>query len=476
VQLAGEQQDNVFGALCRMNLSLVERTRGTKPNDAKLKADIAQLQQLGTPMAVGAALAKTAELYERRGELDQALVLLGQADERFRTAGNVPAQSRNALRQARVLQAAGRGPEAKSKIEGALPSLKRMKNRPSLVLAYGLLGKDAEQRSAHDDAVDHYLSALQVANETKSPQLVAQSQLAVCEALMRPTIDARAETYCVQAAARFDQLKVHELAARAQLATAQIKQTQGDLREARRLYIAAIERLERDVDPELLDKRSLSQQKVNVCQVDNQLEITGALLRCRDALKGVEAASNPPHGPARAAALYNVGLAAQREKQWAEALGSYDKAAQAFEALGERVRAADARLRLGTLAATLKDQEVRAEAALREGIKGLGADTSTVEALQTAVNLRTQLVQLQLSQSRHADAAATIDTLLPLLTGPQLVGQRAWALQARASAQLKLGQRDAALASLQEALPLAQKAGDKELAKMLDDSIKQLKK
>jgi tetratricopeptide (TPR) repeat protein len=424
VQLSKEQQDDVFGSLCRMNLSLVERTRGQKPDDNKLRADIAKLKALGTPMATGAALAKTAELFERRGELAQALMLLEQAQSEFVAAKNVPAQTRNALRQARVLQSAGRHAEAKQKIEAALPALKRMKNRPSLVLAYGLLGKDAEQRNDQSDAVQNYLAALKVANETKSPQLTAQTQLAVCEALMRPTIDPRAETYCVQAAARFDALKVHELAARAQIASAQIKQTGGDLREARKLYIAAIERLEKEVDPELLDRGSLAQQKVNLCQVEVQLEMTGTLLRCRDALKSVE--SSPKiHPGAQAAALYNIGQAAQREKQWTEALNAYDKAAGVFEVIPDRVRAADARLRAGTLAATLKDHEARAETSLRAGIKTLGADTATPQALQTAINLRTQLAQLQLNQAKYSDVIATIDTLLPLLTTPELVGQRA---------------------------------------------------
>jgi tetratricopeptide (TPR) repeat protein len=476
VQLAKEQQDNIFGALCRMNLSLVERTRGQKPDEAKIKADIASLQKLGTPMAVGAALAKTAELYEQRGELEQANLMLSQAQERFAAAGNVPAQSRNALRQARVLQSMGRHAEAKSKVDAALPALKRMKNRPSLVLAYGLLGKDAEQRGAQSDAVEHYLSALKVANETKSPQLIAQGQLAVCEALMRPTIDMRAETYCVQAAARFEQLKVYELAARAQIAAAQLKQTSGALADARKLYLSAIKMLEEKVSPEVLDKRALAQQKVNVCQVEVQLEVTGALVRCRDALKSVESASKPPYGAAHAAALYNVGVAAQREKQWSEALSAFDRAASAYDGLSERVRAADARLRLGTLAATLKDQEARGIAALRAGIKGLGADVAQPDALQTAINLRVQLIQLLLATSQHAEALSVADELLPLVNTPKLTGQRAWTMQARASAQLKLGQRDAAISSLEEGAKLAKQAGDKELAKMMEDSLKQLKK
>ncbi|MEM1349389.1 MAG: hypothetical protein AAGI01_12580, partial [Myxococcota bacterium] len=415
VTLAKEQNDDIFGALCRMNLGLVRRIQG-KPGitDAQLRADIAALERAGTPWTTGSALVKTSELYERAGDWASAKALLGEADEQFRRAGSLPAKTRNELRVARVEQKTGQWDSAKGRIQTAIPRLKKMNNRPSLVTAYGLLGDDAKQRGDRDGAASSYATSLQYAKSIGSPQLMGQSNLALCELHVQQPGSARADSHCNQAASAFAKVDVPELEARALLALASSKQRAGEYKAARDLYVRGIDVLTTQVAEPLQDRASIASHRANLCQVNQRLELTGALLSCNEALEALRALpdSAAEYAGHIAATHYTAGFAAQKEGRIKQSLRHFERAAQMYGPLGERLREADARLRMGLVYSVVMDGEDLAVKSLQRALDAIAMSPASREVTTMRTQILTQLGQVYMDRKQWNDASATLERLV----------------------------------------------------------------
>ena len=280
VTLAGELDDPVFGALCKMNLSLIAKIQGKQGmSDAQLRAAIKNLERAGTPLATGSALAKTGELLAKNGDHTQAMLLLERAQGVFEAAGSVPAAARNRLRIARQLQDQGQFDRAKVHINLALPKLQAMGNRPLLVTTYGLQGKDAERLGDLAGARGSYAKSLSLANAIGSPQLRAQSHLALCELGTKGPHLADLEHHCTQAATTFASLRVPDLQARALIVLGQVYQSHAQYQAAQTTYKQAITLLE-STDPKA-NALSIATQRANLCQVEHAMNVTGTLLTCK---------------------------------------------------------------------------------------------------------------------------------------------------------------------------------------------------
>ncbi|MFU8805510.1 MAG: tetratricopeptide repeat protein, partial [Bradymonadaceae bacterium] len=143
VRMAGEEQDRTYQALCRLNRRHVRTLRGQPPgSEAEFRADIAALEQAGTPLSVGTSLAKTAELFQTTGDLGRAMELLERADKHFAGAGSVPAIARNKLRIAQLMQEQGRWSDARGQLDGLVGQFEVMGSRPLLVNALGSTARD----------------------------------------------------------------------------------------------------------------------------------------------------------------------------------------------------------------------------------------------------------------------------------------------------------------------------------------------
>lgn len=480
VQLTAEQKDVIFGALCQINLSHVRRAKGLPGmSDGQMKQAIAALRSGGQPLNAGTALAKTGELYERQGNLDGALMMLGEAERLFKQAGSVPASARNQLRIARVLQAQGKWSEARAKIDGALPALQKMNGRSALVMAYGMLGKQAQHSGDQAGAVSQYTRALGIARQSGSPQTIAQSHLALCEALSRPTPQQAALSHCKHAATRFDQLRIPELAARATITLAALEQRQGHLTEARTLYKKSIKTIEQQVAAPLRDLRALSMQHANLCQVEMDLKITGAVHTCREAIKRLEAVKPADADTTRAIAAshYAAGIAAEREKSLKAALEHLFQAAEQYEkklSPPDMLRAADSTMRLGALYARAKNGEARAEEAFNRADTLLGK-TQDARAASVRAQLHSQRAQLLMSQSRWAGARRDLEALLPLATAANDHHTVATTHNNLALVSLRQDDRLGAQKHLTAALEAVKKTPDTQLKKLIEDNLKQFK-
>lgn len=478
VSMARDAGDDVSQALCRMNLSLVRRVQGQAGIDQKqLQADIAKLQSANTPLAVGSALVKTAELFEKSGDRAQARAMLDRAHAQFVRAGNVPAQARNRLRKARLMQEAGDFEGARRELLMAKPALERMKNRPSLVSLHGLLGADARQRGELDASRSHLHKALGFAEQTRSPQLVARAHLSLCESYSTPTIDKRAASYCALAAEGFKGLKAPELEARARIAQAAIDQKSGHVTQAREEYTRVVALLE-SVSPSLRNADSIATQRANLCQVDNQLEATGALRSCEAAVAAIRATDDGPerNWQALAASHYAAGFAAQREKNIKASLRHFEAAARTYTAHEERARAADAHLRMGlTYAAVMQGDEL-AEKSFQAGLAqaALAPEGALKDTLIT--QLLFQLAESQLARKQPADALATLERVVAHTRKIRDVANQANAYNSMAAALLALDRRDEAITALEAGVVLiAKDPSQKKQLRMMRDNIDALR-
>lgn len=479
--LSGEQADQVFSAICRMNLSLVDRLRGRPGmSEAQLRRDIARLESAKTPLAAGSALAKTGELYVKSKQYGQAIALLEKAQAQFEAAGSVPAQARNRLRIARALQESGDYPRAMAHIKMALGPLRKMNNRPALVNAEGLLGADAAQRGARGEALGHYRKALKLSEQIGNPQLTAQSHLALCEAMANPTPIEGVEHHCAQADARFGKLRVPELQVRAKIARANMAQRRGELKPAREQYKQAIEILDERVSASVRDDAAVAVQRANLCQVENQLEVTGALLTCRAALDALKALPNSAtYTEHIAATYYSAGFAAQREERIKQSLRHFEQAAAAYMKTSppQRLRAADARLRMGLIYSVVLEGEDEAERAFRAGLALLDGHEQLAGAPLMIRQLRQQLIQLLDAQKKweevRDEARALIAWAKPRGDGAA-VGRASNFL---ASALLKLGDRAGAISALEQGVAALEGVeGEAALRKMMKANLRALEK
>lgn len=480
--LSKESGDEVFGAICRMNLSLVNRLRGRAGmSDAELKSNIALLESAKTPLAAGSAMAKTADLYSKNKNYAGAMALLQKAQVQFVAAGSVPAQARNRLRMAQVLQDSGDFDAARAQLELARSPLLKMNNRPALVNTYGLLGRDAQQRGQRADAVTHYNASLKLAQGIGNPQLIAQSHLALCEVLASPSAATNVEHHCVQATDRFSKLRVPELEARARIVRANLAQTRGENKEARAQYKEVIKLMEEEVSASVRDADTLAVQYANLCQVDYSLKTTGTLSVCKTGLEKLLALEKSGAYVGHIAATYYIaGFAAQDEKNVKQALRYFEQAALAYMKLPtpEPVRAADSQLRMGIIYSAIIKGEDNAERAFRKGLELLQGQERATGALAIQAQLSQQLVQLFAERKQWTsvrdEAQALIDRTKAHGSDPATLG---WSYNYLAQAKLKTGDRAGAISALETGVEvLAGVSSQKSQRDMMAKSLKSLTK
>ncbi len=473
IKQASAQSDETFRAICSLNLRLVRTLQGKSPgSDAQYKRDVASIEANATPLAAGSSLAKTAELYQQNGDFAQALQLLQQADKQFSAAKSVPSQARNRLRIASVLQDQGNYSQARTHLDGLVKQFTAMKNRPLLVNTLGLVAKDAEQSGDKTGAAAHLERALQIANQTKSPQLIARGHLALCELTGAQTAKQSAE-HCAQSAQLFDKTGIPALTARAKAAEARIYQTAGSYLEAQKLYLELIDIMEKRVEKSTSDNQSLAIQYANLCQVERNLNATGTHKRCLDALKILEKTS-PAGAPEMIAQThFAIGIGAENNKNNKAAMEHFEKTIVAAEKLTPKnlALASEALLRLGALQAGIKSERTNAAATFQRGVT---LTESHPELLTTRLQLRTQLAQIQLADQQFSLAATTLSKVIEDATRANDSATLVWAYNGLASAQLKLGKRDAAIESLKTGLSHAKKSGDSENTKLFEDNLKSL--
>ncbi|MBA2664428.1 MAG: hypothetical protein H0U74_19230 [Bradymonadaceae bacterium] len=475
VKMAGEQRDVTFQALCRLNVRMVRTLQGKSAgSEAQFEADVAALKAGGAPLSLGASLSKTAELYQQNGDHGRAMQFLVQAGEQFKLAGSVPAQARNRMRIAALLQEQGRHDEARGHLTGLIDQFAAMKNRPLLVNVLGLAARDAEVRGDTKSAVGHLERALKVAGQTKSPQLIAKGHLSLCE-LEGGYPAQEAIGHCGRSAKLFEQANIPALMARARAAEARLQQAANNFAAAQTLYLEVIEIMEKRVEKSSRDATSLATQYANLCQVELNLQSTGAHKRCLDALKAVEKAPQADAGRQDSMITlthYAIGVSAANNKNVKAAMDHLQKAAELAEGLAppNLALATDALLRLGAMQAGIKRERPSAAESFQKGI----ALASAPALLANRLQLRTQLAQMRLADEQWDVAAAELKLVIEDGAKAGDAASQAWAYSGLGRALLKLGKRDEAVAALKAGLPLAKKSGDAEMIELFEDNLKRM--
>lgn len=481
VKSARDQNDETFAALCAINQRLVRQLRGRPAGaESDYQQAIAQLKAAKTPLALGSSLARTAELHQKTGHPARALELLHAAQVEFDRAQSVPAKLRNQLRIARLLQEQERYPEARTYLSGLLTQLQAMNNRPLLVDALVLSAQDARAQGQTTEAGRLYARALQVAQQTASPALIARAHLTLCEFGLQESPGAAASkdtgTHCEQAAQHFDRLQLPALSAQSQAALAQFYQKENMLNQASAAYSRAIQTVEKLPTSPMLDTRELGRMRANLCQVELTLRAKGTYYLCKKALDELSALSPPPHDML-AATQYAIGVSAGRDGRTITAADAFEKASHLAAALTPPNihLAADAQLRRAIIFTSMKNKRDDATQAFTRGLALIGDDaTQPPDLAEVRVQLHTQLAQLQLE---YDDWSAARDTLSALLAADGASpGERAWAFSALAKAELKLGNRDAAQKALRDGLPLARLSGDQALVQNFEENLTKLDK
>lgn len=446
-----KKSDPVFASLCRMNLALVQKVQGKKGiNQKQMEADIARLERVGTPLTAGSALAKTAHLYQEHKDYARAKNLLEQAQKHFVRAKSVPAQARNRLRLATVLQLSHDLAGSRAQLQRALGPLKAMQNRPALVQAYGVMGKNAQLEQKHHEALTHYEHALKIAKRIKSPQWIARSHLALCEFLQGPPHSPKAFMHCAKASTLFHTLKMPDLEVRALLVRARMEQNKGRARHARMHYLTALKILKKRNNPLNQAASTRATTHANLCQVNHTLHVTGTLLSCMQALQELKALSDSAKYTEHiAATYYAAGFAAQREKRIKPALRYFEQSAKAYKEMPQpnHLRVADAYLRMGVIYSVVLRGEANAKNAFIKGLSYAHKDKSAA-ATSIKTQLLTQLAQVQLEESSFV---ASVKTLTELLVHAKAHGNHAAQANAYnmlASAKLKLKKRQEAIEAL----------------------------
>lgn len=475
VELATEQHDAIYASLCKLNYSLVQRLAGGKGmSDAAIKQEIQTIKNAQTPLSTGMALAKTGELYSRQKAWGQAISMLEQAQTQFESIKNVPASARNRLKLASTLEQSGQYDRAQLELDRAIGPLKQMGHKPALIQAYGLMGALAGHKSQREIAYGHYDKALKLATQINSPQWIANSRLAICELLTTAPIAPQAEAHCAAAYEDFSRIHARELALRAQVKLANIKQASGQWAPAQRLYKSIVKELEGRKNPDDEIKRVLAIQHANLCQVEHVMEATGAMRTCVQAIDSLKGLKDKDMGEYLAASRYAAAFSAMREKRPIEAITHFKEAVALYTARGEQLRLADASLHLGTLLAKVKSKEAEAEATLRGGLTAIAASPQDAQALNIKNQLRLQLAQHMLGQAKYPVAKAELELLIADTS--QDLDLQAWAYQGLAQVKLKAQDRAGAIEALELGLKAAKASKDRYgLKETLEQNIKQLK-
>lgn len=477
--LSEEGQDAVFAAICRMNLAMINRLHGeVASDDAQFKRDIEAIKSAKTPLSAGSALAKTGEMFAQSGDYVRAMAMLESAQAQFAAAGSTPAIARNRIRMARVYQSAGDFAKARAQLDAASAPLKKMNNRPALVDVYGLLGKDAEVSGDRDGAISSYKKALKTAESIGNPQLTARANLAMCELLVSPLTEG-AGGYCDRAATSFGKLKIPVLEVRAKIAQANIHQQTGELMNARKAYTKIIDLMENKLPAAQRDAATLAAQRANLCQINNSLELTGALLSCQSAIDAItDLPDVSRYASHLATSYYNAGFSAQREERYKKALRHFELAASTYmkSTPSDPLRSADAHLRMGIIYSAVLKGEDNSLRSFNKGISTLaGVSGETARVLTT--QLHQQLVQELVAQEQWQEAVKVANTLLTLADSYKDHAASAHAYNNLAVAKLKLGARDEAIAALEQGIFHAKKSGKvPDQLKLMKANLKKLKK
>lgn len=475
VKSARDQRDANFEALCNINLRFVRQLRGKSiGSEAQYRRHLKTLEKSGQQVLVGTALAKSAELQERAGDHAGALNTLRDAQGRFVASGSVPGQSRNKLRIAQALQNLGRWSEAGAELDGVVLTFRNMKNRPALVTAYALRGKQRAQEGEASEALKDLKKAYGTAKQLQSPQLIANTELALCEFYANADRAESAKTHCRAASKGFATVGAPTLAARSHILLARLAQAKQQWLEARKEYVEALRILQEDVAASAQDNREVAVQQVNLCQVEMQLDSNGAHRRCldaRSALSKVKASDASFRGMV-AATQYGVGATAP-DDQTKRAIEAFATAAREWASLGHKPQAADAKLRMGKRQLESSKTKKQARATFEEAAKTLGKPADGKQT-ELAVQIGMQLAQRQLADSDWDEAAESLESVIRHAAATNDDYSGAWAYSAIARAELKRGNRDEAIAALKKGRPLAQRAGDEELLQLFDQNLSKL--
>lgn len=478
VQLTGELGDDVYRALCRLNRRVVRTLRGKNPgSEHEYRADIETLQGGESTLAMGASLAKTAQLYRDNADYERAQELLAQAQEIYRNAGSVPGMRRNQLRMAQLLHRQGKFDEARGHVDGLVDQFEAMGNQPMMVHALAIEAEYALHQNDRQAAVTHYRRGLQIAERIQNPNLAGRIHVSLCELNFAQSLD-----HCRKAADIFGDTGMVFLEIRAVSALARFLQRQNRFDEARTSYREAIEKLDDAVDTSQ-NPHALSQtlQYANLCQVEAHLAATGTLTTCQKAIEGFEKFDddqNEQFKEVRAATIHSAGRAARREGNATEAVKHYEVAAELYADLGgegHKLLAADTLLHMGAVENRMESRRDRAPETFRQGLKiSSELDLEADGVATTHVSLMTQLAQRLLADNEWQDAA---ELLIDLTTTAQSVDDlstAAWAHSGLSQAYLQLERRDDAVAALRQGRDLAKEAGDADLLQTIEDNLERL--
>lgn len=474
---ARDQGDEVFSSLCTINRRMVRQLRGRPAGaESDYRNAIENLKKGDSPLAIGSSLTKTADIYRQTAHLEQALEILKSAQKEYEKAESLPAQRRNRLRIARVLQELGRYDEARKHLAGQIEQFRAMKNRPALVDALVLSADDAHHRGQSSEAGRLYAQALSTAKKTQSPSLVARGHLALCQFGQRmntsapPAQDTLA--HCREAADAFKKLDAPSLVARSEAEMAAIYHNIGELNKASTRYSRAIQLLEQARLPGAEHDTDIARFRANLCQVEMSLQSRGAFFLCKKALDEL-GALKPPPTDMLAHTEYAAGISAGRDWQTARGVKHLENAARlASELSPPNLRlAAEANLHRGVILSEIKSRRDDATAAFNQGLKLVAANEGSDPMLtQVGAQLHTQLAQFQLRNEDFKGARNTLSAMINEKSTP--TEARAWAYSGLAKAALKLGDKDTAKDALKEGLPLARELGDKELTETFEENLK----
>jgi len=461
---AEDYKDIYTAALCRIQLQFVLRLRGFPMNEAQYQKDLALLRNSDRDLMIGTALAKGSDAFLRTGDQAQALDLLNQAQARYVAAKSAPAQARNRLRRAQVLQDMGRWAEAANDLKGLEREFLEMKNRPSLVTYYALAGRQADHQGNQGEALNRLNQSKKLAEQVKSPQMVANTQLALCEHHAKHKTP-HAVGACADAQQRFKAVGIPDLAARAQVIHARMLHTDGQLVQARTAYLDSAKELEKRVFSDS-DRRNVANIYANLCQIELQVKSKGALTACREALKKLNEVKSPNAEVETliAASHHSAGAGAYNLNLASEAKEHFEKAIVLFEKHKDDARAADAYLRLGRLQARTKD---KAAFASFQRVMELTAQKPALS--QTRIQGYIQLSQWLMDQENWTGAGEQLDAMIREGKDAE---DLAWGHHARARVSLKLKERTSAVEHLKKGLEHAKKTEDKELIRSIESSLK----
>jgi hypothetical protein len=172
-----------------------------------------------------------------------------------------------------------------------------------------------------------------------------------------------------------------------------------------------------------------------------------------------------------AATHYAVGVTAGRDGWAGKGIDHLNEAAKISlsQTPPDHDLASDAMLRRGIILTNLGKRTDEAIHDFKKGIAiTLEADNDTLR--ESRVQLRLQLAQLQLAQEDWKAAKQSLHELID--DAKDDAKSKAWAYNGLARAELKLGNEKKAKIALEKGLPLAQKAGDKELVSGFEENLK----